>query len=62
MFTKEYFHKKSPFQRDVEHVKEGTTENLKSISGEFFEGFEAWKNGMEKCVTADRVYSKEEKL
>jgi hypothetical protein len=39
----------------VEHIKEGTTENLKNISEEFFEGFEAWKKGMEKYVTANRV-------
>jgi hypothetical protein len=40
---------------DVEHIKEGTTENLKNISEEGFEGLESCKKGMEKCVTANRV-------
>ena len=54
MFTKQYFHKEAHFN-NVEHIKQGTTGNLKSNSEEGFEGFEAWKKGMEKCVTASRV-------
>jgi len=42
MFKNDIFIKEAHIS-DVEHMKEGTTENLKSISEEGFEGFEACK-------------------
>jgi hypothetical protein len=48
------FIKESHF-KEVEHIKDGTTENLKNVSEEGFEGFEAWKRGTENCFTTNRV-------
>jgi hypothetical protein len=54
MFKNNIFIKEAHIN-DGEHINEGTSENLKNIFEEGFQGFEAWKKGVEKCVTANTV-------